>query len=507
MRRSQDHDGSVSFAVAPYSVVAPIPVKKKSVIELGTINEHTEDADADLDVARTESSTTLLPGPVPSLTPTESEAFWSSHDQESLESLERDMDYLLSDDFVDTTEDYDQTVPKEDPVTFWLLAITHFCLLMDQHLVVPHLTDIADAFHMNAVEKDKNIGGKLQLILMTSSLPFLFLVNVYTNHINRKFLYIAITCAVALGDCLVLLVQEFWHLEILRAVSSLQLASWSLILWMINDMFAVEKRAAKISVIGAAASLGLGVGQVVSTHFGDKKGWKTPFVIVGVVNFTVILLFAVWAKEPRKMKSSENFENIVGLARKLMNRGNILLFSQSTFQTIPNVMIAVWMTDFMFVDLHAGSKMEAFCVLGFFGVGILTGQLLTPYIFQKLSVVLSCSKFIRIQILVSMAYLAPMLPILIVINSEQFSFTFIAAFFFTGCCVGVNDIMTSVAAVEMNPGNSQYAVFNVYSVCDAIGKGFGAVIVSEIATVLGRRIGFSCVVTFWAAAGFMFSLI
>lgn len=471
-------------AVVPVSIAMPVPVRLKSIKE-----ESNTDCPLDASLENSEKNIS------------KSESDFDVEMEELLGDIERGEDQDVNSDMHQTTE-----LERTKQINFWLLVASHFLLLMDQHLVSLHLTDIGHSFGMTVVEIDTKIGGILHLLLLTAGLPAVILVGLLCKGQNRKTLYICILCSVSIAEISVSWVTEFWQLACLRAISGLHICCWPIIVSLLSDMYESTEFEKKISYIGAAATLGIGFGQVISVLFGDKMRWRVPFLIVGIINLASAMTCQRFITEPVHVFRPSSETGIKFILKRVMNFNNSILFLQSMTQVIPTIMVAVWMNDFIYINMKAPSKLLALIVTASFGFGLLCGELLAPWIFMCFSKLLSCTKNIRMQMLVCICYVAPVLPLVFVVN-RSFSIFLCIPLFLSGVCIGVNDILTSVITLEVNERSSKEMVFSIYAFSESLAKGLGAFLISSVVALCGRRQAFSVIPLFWVLSAFLFSSI
>lgn len=390
--------------------------------------------------------------------------------------------------------------------TLRLLLLTHAVLLMDQHMISPHVTDIARCFHMHGTERDKNVGAMLHFVLLFCGLPVAVGVGFFGDVMPRKRVYMALTLAVAVSDICILFVTDFWQLIVLRALASAQVACWPVIVCMIADMFTKDERPRAIAEVGVAASVGLGAGQLLSAHVGDGMRWRVPFAVVGVLNLVSCLVFFLYAHEPGHRARDVCVESLRAKSKRILNRNNVLLFVHSAAQTVPTTMMAVWLLDYIFVDRRAPSKLIAFLLYAFMGVGIIVGEMLAPHVYEKMRFCVPGSKLCGMKALVMMCYLVPIVPLLLLVNLA-FGSHMGVEFFVIGFCLGLNDTTTSVLVMHLNQDDDQAAVFSVYAFSDALGKGLGPLFTASLISVMGRTRAFSVTSMFWAVSAAIVGLL
>jgi hypothetical protein len=108
----------------------------------------------------------------------------------------------------------------------WALAVfslTTILLFADQNLMSPNLTTIADDFGLDAVERDKKLGGDISLAFFLLGAPASFLVGFLADTFDRSVVF-ALT--VVIGECACLAtywVQTYSQLYVCRAITGFSL--------------------------------------------------------------------------------------------------------------------------------------------------------------------------------------------------------------------------------------------------------------------------------------------
>ena len=289
-------------------------------------------------------------------------------------------------------------------------AGAHLCdflaggLFMDQNLLAPHLTDVAREFNFTDAERDTKVGGELSFSLFLVGAPAALVMGYLGDHYNRKYLYVTIVLLGDVSDFLVVFVDEFWQLFVLRACMGIAVASVPLAMSMLADMYAADERPVVTALIGVATGVGMGIGQGMSSIVGDIWGWRTPFLVVAVLLAAACMAFLLLAHEPERgckerdaaaeashlgdgqgqgngekeqeanpwstkawSHEGEGLESgslLKGFRDVFGRPSNLLIYLQGIPGCVPGSMIGVFLNDYLFIDKHAPSKLAAVVVCG-----------------------------------------------------------------------------------------------------------------------------------------------
>ena len=154
------------------------------------------------------------------------------------------------------------------------------------------------------------------MVLLMGGVPFLLVAAMFSDRIYCKQAYVFVMTVVFASDVCVYFATNYAEFLALRCCASLQTSTWPLIICFLCRMYHEDARAAKLSFVGASASVGMGAGQVLSLFAGDHMRWRLPFLMVGVVGLASTAVFAMMGENPKalKDKTSETGQN--GIMRR-----------------------------------------------------------------------------------------------------------------------------------------------------------------------------------------------
>jgi hypothetical protein len=200
----------------------------------------------------------------------------------------------------------DRAFPERTRTMALIMVVTCF-LFMDQNLLAPHLTDVAREFNFTDTQRDTKLGGELSLSLFLVGGPAALFVGYWADRVNRRNLYTLVVLLGEAGCFLVLFVQSYWQLFVLRALTGIALGgAVPLVFSMIADMYSAEERPPIAALVSVGSGVGAGIGQFVSAALGDAYGWRVPFAVVAVPSCLTALAFLVFASEPERGAQERN---------------------------------------------------------------------------------------------------------------------------------------------------------------------------------------------------------
>ena len=146
---------------------------------------------------------------------------------------------------------------KNDLISLILLFGMSFFLFADQNLMGPNLTQIANDFGFNPIERDVKLGGEISLVFWLIGGFVTLFFGYFTDTVSRKKLLII---AILIGEIPCLLTgfvetytQFFW----LRALTGIGIGAIIPITYsLIGDYFPANKRSSATAYISLCVSLG-----------------------------------------------------------------------------------------------------------------------------------------------------------------------------------------------------------------------------------------------------------
>ena len=396
---------------------------------------------------------------------------------------------------------------NKDYVSLSLLFILSFFLFADQNLMGPNLSQIADDFGFNKIERDFKLGGEISLVFWLIGGFFTLFFGYFTDIVSRKKLLIVSMLFGEIPCFLTGFVETYQQFFWLRALTGIGIGAIIPITYsLLADYFPSNMRSAATGYLGLIVGLGIGGGQLLAGFTGPEYGWKISFIIVSVPNFFFLLLYALFATEPERGKSDENVSDITkidySIIKKLVSKKtNILVFLQGIAGTVPWSVFFVYLTDYLAQDIGYSVQVASLVVF-VIGIAAMVGGFVGGLIGNKLYNIEP-----RYQPLLSgICTFIGMIPTAFLINlnpvSANASVTYpiilglLSGFFITITAPNMKAVLMNV-----NHPQTRGMAFSIYNLADGLGRGFGPFIISFFILNFGRQWGFNLANAIWFFCG------
>ena len=396
---------------------------------------------------------------------------------------------------------------SRDYISLTLLFILSFFLFADQNLMGPNLSQIADDFGFNKIERDFKLGGEISLVFWLIGGFFTLFFGYFTDIVSRKKLLIVSMLFGEIPCFLTGFVETYQQFFWLRALTGIGIGAIIPITYsLLADYFPSNMRSAATGYLGLIVGLGIGGGQLLAGFTGPEYGWKISFIIVSVPNFFFLLLYALFATEPERGKSDENVSDITkidySIIKKLVSKKtNILVFLQGIAGTVPWSVFFVYLTDYLAQDIGYSVQVASLVVF-VIGIAAMVGGFVGGLIGNKLYNIEP-----RYQPLLSgICTFIGMIPTAFLINlnpvSANASVTYpiilglLSGFFITITAPNMKAVLMNV-----NHPQTRGMAFSIYNLADGLGRGFGPFIISFFILNFGRQWGFNLANAIWFFCG------
>lgn len=408
---------------------------------------------------------------------------------------------------------------KKEIFAIFLIALMNLFLFADQNLMAPNLTQIANDFGFNDVQRDVMLGGRISFVFWVLGGLVTLAIGYLTDKISRRNLFLFVILVGEIPCLLTGFARNYNELFWLRALTGIGIGgALPLTFSLIGDYFSHKNRAAAAAWIGLAQGLGIAVGQLMAGFVGPVYGWRLPFVLVAVPNFILAIIFLLFVKEPQRGKTEESLKELIeeGIAytgrinwKEYKNlfkiKTNILVFLQGIPGTVPWGVFFIFLNDFYSQDKGYSIQMAtlivmtvgAAAIIGAF-VGGLIGNKLYNIKSKYLPMLCGTSTLIGI---IPMALLLNYNPQIIVPEPDP---TWPLIFgFITGFTVTITGPNVRAILLNVNTPETRGSIFSLYNLTDDLGKGFGPVIISALIVWFGRLMAFNVANLFWLICGLL----
>jgi len=396
-----------------------------------------------------------------------------------------------------------------------LLAIISFFLFADQNLMAPNLTQIGNEFGFSPAVRDVKLGGNISFAFWVLGGLITLGVGYLTDLISRKNLFIVVIIFGEIPCVLTGFVQNYDQLFWLRAATGIAIGgALPLTYSLIGDYFSRNTRAAAIGYIGFAQGLGIAFGQLLAGAIGPEHGWRLPFIIVGIPNFILIILFAFTVKEPKLGKSEDSLQELIesgkvytarinwALYKELFKiKSNIMVFLQGIPGTVPWGVFFIFLNDF-YSQEKGYSIIAATTIVMAVGGGAIFGGFIGGLIGNKLYN--KNPKYL--PLLCGSTTLLGIIPMAVLLNLPPYQVNGsvglpVGIGLFTGFLMTITGPNVKAMLLNVNTPETRGSIFSLFNLTDDLGKGFGPVIISMLIVAFGRLVAFNIANLFWLVCG------
>jgi MFS family permease len=178
-------------------------------------------------------------------------------------------------------------------------------------LASPNLSAIAEEFGFDIMEKDRKLGGQVQLGFFLIGGATSLGIGPLADRMNRVNLLFAV---VLFGSFPCLLVGKipggpdgfFWFF-FARVLTGVSVGgSFPLLYSLVGDMCHPSQRAMISAAMGVATAVGVALGQLTAGFLGPRLGWRIPFVVVAYPAIATALLLWLTVPDPRFVRKKSD---------------------------------------------------------------------------------------------------------------------------------------------------------------------------------------------------------
>jgi MFS family permease len=289
---------------------------------------------------------------------------------------------------------------------------------------------------------------------------------------------------------------------------------------LISDYFKEEHRASASAWLGVAWAIGALIGPGFAGYMTGTYGWRMAFIVAAVPNFPLVIIFALFARDPERGRTENALEDLIqqGIAYKqrislrdfkfiFANKTNIWTFLQGIPGTIPWGILGYWMILFL-EKVRGFSKENATTVYLLLGAGVIIGSVVFAYIGERLY----RNKPKYMPILCGIGVIVGIIPTIPLINGTLINpadpnlMLAYGLAFLTGFLVSVASANVKAILMNVNRPENRGSVFAVFNITDNLGQGFGPAIGGLLVPV-GYVFMMNFAVLWWLPCGLLFFLV
>jgi len=400
---------------------------------------------------------------------------------------------------------------------FVLLVMISFFIFSDQNLMAPNLTQIANDFGFDALQKDIKLGGDISLAFWILGGIVTLGIGYLTDLISRKKLFIIIILLGATASVLTGLVQNYPQFFWCRALTGISIGgALPLTYSLIGDYFSSKNRGLSASFIVFAQGLGVAAGQLAAGFIGPTMGWRLPFIIFGIPNFLLVLLFWLTIKEPQRGRSEAALKSLIESGHAYIarinwaeykdlfkNKTNILMFLHAIPGSVPWGVFFIYLNDFL--SQQKGFSIETATIfVMIIGIGTLLGGLLGGFIGDRLH---NYKPWLQ-PLFCGIAVIASVVPTLVMLNyPPQFGVSHpeYIGLAILGLLTGIIANFTAPNAIaillNVNAPEARGSVLSLFNLVNDLGKGLGPWVVAMLIVSFQRQQAFEIATLFWVICG------
>ncbi|MFJ1792316.1 MFS transporter [Kitasatospora griseola] len=260
-------------------------------------------------------------------------------------------------------------LPARSPVIEWLAVLSVmlgiFSIVTTEILPIGLLTSIGSSFTIS----DGMAGLMMTMpgFLAAVSAP---LVTMATARIDRRKMLCAFMLLLALANGLAAVAPDYWLVLVSRVMVGITIGGfWSIGAGLADRLVPAEKVGRAVSVIFSAVPLGSVLGVPVGTFIGDVAGWRTAFVVMGVLTVGVLVMLLL-VMPPLPPIETTRMSVLGGMFRSVNTRFALLL----TFLVVlAHFGAYTYVTPFLEQVTHAGPKLITVFLL-IYGVAGIVGN-------------------------------------------------------------------------------------------------------------------------------------
>lgn len=184
----------------------------------------------------------------------------------------------------------------------------------DQQALAPNLVAIQREFGVS----DYDIGLMTGTFFIVGAIVGVLIGRKTDLVRNRKYLVVVVTMLSGIPCLLTAFVKTYHQLFTARVLTSFGvIGAFPILYALMGDYFRKENRNFGNAAVGMLYTLGIVFGQLVAGWLGPPLGWRTPFLVLSLPNFILILLFALSCDVPQRGAAEDAI-------RERMRRGYVL---------------------------------------------------------------------------------------------------------------------------------------------------------------------------------------
>lgn len=407
---------------------------------------------------------------------------------------------------------------KRDMFTLIMLFFMTTILYADQLIINAIIPNLSKEY---GIEPGKvgMVGSAFIFVGVIMSLTFGY----FADKASRKMLFII---AILVGEipCILTGIKyftpDFTSFVIMRILSGIGLgAIYPLSHSILADYFKEGHRAAASAWMGTAwvvgALIGVNLAGLLTNADWNPLGWRLSFIIIGVPNIPIALLFWAFAKDPERGRTEDALEDLISEGKIykqtiglkdfktiFTNKTNIFTLLQGIPGTVPWGVLTFWLIAY-FEAYRGLTKESATLIFDVLGAGSLVGTIVFAYIGERLYK--KDPKYM--PILCGIGIIIGIIPSAVLINMPHTNMMlYMILGFFTGFFVSVAGANYKAILMNVNRPENRGSVFAVSNLTDNIGMGLGP-LVGGLLLPFGYQLMVNFSIIWWLPCGLLFLVV
>ena len=397
-----------------------------------------------------------------------------------------------------------------------LLGLAFMVIWLPNNMMAPNLTQMAEFFHMNDIERDLYLGSYCALALGVFSLPLSGLIGFMADFYSRKHLFVACIIIGALSSAWSGWAPNYINLFLARLCSGgCMSGSVSVTFSMLGDLFSKEERNAASSGLTSMMGLGIILGQIFAGEVGPSRSWQYPFYVSAFLQLIAAIMIAVWVSEPIRggkehalqdmFKAGKKYEQQLSLDGFFHamheNTSNWILLWQGFLTSLPWGIVFVFLNDYLSQEKGFSVQQATFLVM-LFGVGCAIGGITGGWMGQL------CMRGNRsfLPIYMGISTFLGIFPFVALLNSEFPHHNSYKAKLYSvlgGCIASLPSVNIRPCIINVNPPESRGAALTAANLLVTLGRGMGPSCIVLLGTTFHftRQMSFNItLVLFWTVS-------
>ncbi|TFG20998.1 MAG: MFS transporter [Promethearchaeota archaeon] len=375
-------------------------------------------------------------------------------------------------------------------VSIFIILFISVFNFMDRALLPPNYNLIMLEFGKTEPEV-----GLISTLFMITAAICTVIFGFLNDRVNRKWLLFGGSIYYSISSLFVGYAQSYEQLLLFKILTGVGIGVVVPVAYsIITDMFKATARSRVFSVFGVALTLGGALGTIISGNYGEAGNWRTPFILIGIINI-VAAVSVIFLNNPKRGAKEEILESKLqeGLEYSYKIKMNDLKYiytRKSNFfliinfiDNIPGGIIAAWAITWLVEERGVPKDVAStlFLIASAFSlVGSIVGGIIGDRWFKKDK---------RARVGISMFAMIFEVPFLIAFVLIQFNFTgtptmgevlgnsmflisiiMVGLFFFIDSFIGPNWYST---IMDVNLPEHRGTMLSVANLVDAVGAGIG----------------------------------